>query len=88
MALRDHVLLVDGPLEGRVFCCDATPTVPLDFHAAVGPDGSVLAVEGEQAPVGIPFQPAEFRYAPLMAKDGHQSRGDDGCLRFYLAAVS
>lgn len=86
MALRDHVRLVDGPLQGREFCIDTTPTVPLDFHAAVSPDGRVLAVEGEPAPVGEMFQPREYRYAPLMAKDGHQSRGDDGFLRFYFSA--
>lgn len=86
MPLRDHVLLVDGPLEGRVFQTDQTPTIPLDFHAAVGPDGRVLAVEGEPAPIGIPHKGVEYRYAPVMARDGHQSRGDDGCLRFYLAS--
>lgn len=88
MPLRDRVRLVDGPLEGRIFDTDRTPTFPLDIHAAVAPDGTVLAVEGEPAPVNVPFQPAEFRYAPMNAKDGHQSRADDGCLLFYLAATS
>lgn len=86
MALRDHVLLIDGPLEGRRFCVDSTPTIPLDFHAAIGLDGAVLAVEGEPAPVNVFFQPAEFRYVAVLAEDGHQSRGDDGCLRYRFGA--
>jgi hypothetical protein len=82
--MRDQVRLIDGPLEGRTFLFPTTPTTPLDFHAAVAPDGRVLAVEGEQAPVNTPFRGVEYRYAPQMATDGHQSRGDDGCLHFYL----
>lgn len=81
--LRDNVRLVDGPLAGRRFLVDQTPTFPLDFHAAVAPDGTVLAVEGEPAPIGRPFEGVEYRYHPVMAADGHQSRGDDGTLRFY-----
>lgn len=83
--LRDHVRLVDGPLEGRRFCLSETPRIPLDFHAAVGPDGTVLAVEGEPAPINVPYRPEEFRYAQVMAPDGHPSRDDAGFLLFYLA---
>lgn len=86
--LRDKVRLVDGPLEGRIFNIDKTPTVPLDFAAAVGTDGRILAVEGEPAPTNVPFKGVTLRYAPMQAKDGHQSRADDGCLLYYLAAQS
>ena len=83
MALRDHVLLVDGPLKGRRFCTDRTPCEPLDFHAALAPDGRLLACEDEPVP-NVPYEAAEFRYVPVIAPDGHPSRDDLGFLRFYL----
>lgn len=87
MTLRDHIRVVDGPLAGRVFQCSATPNEPLDIAAAVAPDGTILGVQGEPTPVGVPFKMEAFHVAPMKAKDGHQSRDDSGCLLFYAAAA-
>lgn len=80
----DVVRLVDGPLANRRFTFEETPTEIQCFHAAVSWDGVVIAVEGDPAPVGIPFRGVAFNYAPVIAADGIQSRADDGCLLFFL----
>lgn len=82
--LRDSVRLVDGPLEGRRLLMPFTPKWPIEVHAAVAPDGRVLAIEGERAPIERDFVGKEFRYEPVIAKDGEQSRADDGYLRYFF----
>lgn len=79
---KDTLRMIDGPLEGRRLLVDEVPSWPLELHAAVAPDGRVLAIEGERAP-SAPHRRAEFRYDVVMAPDGVASRGDDGCVRYY-----
>lgn len=85
MFAKDTIRLADGPLQNRRLLFNETPTHPLELHAAVAPDGRVLAIEGEPAPTSVTFDRMEYRYEPVYAPDGVQSRADDGCVLYHFA---
>lgn len=77
--LKDHVYLIDGPLEGRVIPLDRTPPPVLVFEVAVDPVGRVLAMDDDLMPPGVPPGP-QYTYERVDADDGCWSRDDDGHL--------
>lgn len=85
--MNDTVRLVDGPLEGR------TVTVPrIDKQMTVLVEVNVAGVTIPEAGIEDPLPRgsvvrAPLTYAPVMAKDGVQSRDDLGRVAFYYVST-
>jgi hypothetical protein len=79
--MHDHVICLDGPLEGRRFVTDSEVPEVLGFEVLVDSDQRVLAAEYEHPPAYREMLSLVLVYDVARASDGFPSRGDDGCIR-------